>query len=95
MDIAWFRDLVISVFGIATIVVLIFIAVLIFMLYHRIMPIINSIKTTTKTVENISTCIEAEVAGPISQMAAFVQGVRQAVSMIGSLRKRKGECKDE
>jgi hypothetical protein len=95
MDLAWFRDLVISVFGIATIIVVIFMAVLAFIAYRKIRPIIDSVKATTRSVENISTCVESEVIRPLSQLAAFVQGVRQVVGLFGSFRKKKGECKDE
>ena len=95
MDIAWFRDLVISVFGIATILILIFLAVLAFLLYQKIKPIVDSVKSTTRTVEKISSCVESEVVTPLSQVVAFVQGVRQAIGMFSGLRKKKGEYKDD
>jgi hypothetical protein len=92
MSIEWFRDLVVCIFGLSTAVVVLCIGVLAFVVYFRIKPIIESLKTTTKTVENITTTVGEEVAGPLAQLAAFVQGVRQAVNLVGGItRKRKEE----
>ncbi len=91
MSIDWFRDLVICIFGLGATVVVIFLAVLAFLLYLRVRPILDSVKTTTKTVENISSCVEEEVVKPLAQVAAFVQGIRQAVSLVGRFTKKKEE----
>ena len=66
MTIEWFRDLVVCIFGLGVTVVVIFIAVLAFLLYRRLRPILDSVKTTTKTVENLSSCVEVEVARPLT-----------------------------
>ena len=94
MSIELFRDLVISIFGLGAMAV-IFLAVLAFMFYRRLRPVLDSLRATTKTVENLSSCVEAEVAKPLAQVAAFVQGLRQAVDLVGRFTKRKGEDKDE
>jgi len=65
------------------------------MVYRRLMPVLDSLKATTKTVENLSSCIEAEVVGPLAQVAAFAQGIRQAVSLVGRFTRRKEEDRDE
>lgn len=95
MSIEWFRDLVVCIFGLGTVIAVIFIAVLVFLVYRRLMPILNSLKATTKTVENLSSCVEVEVARPLAQVAAFVQGIRQAVNLVGRFTKRKEEDSDE
>jgi len=46
-------------------------------------------------VENISSCVEEEVAKPLAQVAAFVQGIRQAVGMVGRFTKKKEEDQNE
>ena len=94
MSIEWFRDLVICIFGLGATVVILSLAVLAFMAYYRIKPIVNSVKATTKTVENISTTVEVEVARPLAQVAAFVQGIRQAMNLVGQFRKKEAD-KDE
>ena len=89
MNIEWFRDLVISIFGVGVTLVVIFIGVLALMFYLKLRPILNSIKSVTKTVENISSCVEEEMSGPLARLAAFVQGISQAINLVGKFSKRK------
>ena len=89
MNIEWFRDLVISIFGVGVTLVVIFIGVLVLMFYLKLRPILNSIKSVTKTVENISSCVEEEMSGPLARLAAFVQGISQAINLVGKFSKRK------
>ena len=89
MSIAWFRDLAIVILGLGVTVVVIFIGILAFLLYRKLKPILDSVKAATKTVENISTCVGEEVARPLAQVAAFVQGVRQAINLFRGFSKRK------
>jgi hypothetical protein len=95
VSIEWFRDLVVCIFGLGATVVVIFLAVLAFLLYRRLRPVLDSVKATTKTVENLSSCVEVEVARPLAQVAAFIQGIRQAVDLVGRFTKKKGEDRDE
>ena len=48
MSIEWFRDLVLCIFGLGATVVLIFLAVLAFLLYRRLQPALDSMKTTAR-----------------------------------------------
>jgi Na+-transporting methylmalonyl-CoA/oxaloacetate decarboxylase gamma subunit len=95
VSIDWFRDLVICIFGLGATVVILFLAVLVFLIYLRLKPVINSVKATTKTVENISSTVEVEVVKPLAQVAAFVQGIRQAISLVKQFTRKKGEDEDE
>lgn len=94
MSIEWFRDLAIVILGLGATVVLIFIGVLAFLLYRKFRPILNSLKATTKTVENISSTVEEEVSRPLAQVAAFVQGISQVVSLVSRFSRRKEGGKD-
>ena len=89
MGIEWFRDLAIVILGFGVTIVAIFIGVLAFMLYRKLRPILDSVKTTTKTVENISSTVAEEVSRPLAQLAAFVQGIRQAISLFSGFSRRK------
>jgi len=89
VGIEWFRDLAIVILGLGVTIVAIFIGVLAFMLYRKLRPILDSVKTTTKTVENISSTVAEEVSRPLAQLAAFVQGVRQAISLFSGFSRRK------
>ena len=89
MGIEWFRDLAISLSGLILIGVLIFIAVLAYLLYLRISSILDSMKIVSKNVQGISSFVTDEVAKPLIQVVAFVQGIRQGINAIGKLFKRK------
>ena len=89
MSIEWFRDLVICIFGLGATLVVLFLAVLALLVYLRVRPILDSVKATTKTVENISSCVEQEVAKPLAQVVSFIQGIRQAFGMVGRFSKRR------
>ena len=95
MSIEWFRDLVVSIFGVGATIVIIFIGVLAFLLYRKLRPILNSLKAATKTVESISSTVEEEVSRPLAQLAAFIQGISQAVSFVSRFSRRKEGGKDE
>ena len=91
MSIEWFRDLIIIIWGIVSTVVIVFMGVLAFLFYQRIRPALDSLKATTKTMENITSVVGEQVAGPLAKVAAFVQGIRQAVSLVSQLRNKKEE----
>ena len=89
MSIDWFRDLVISIFGLVATGALIFIAVLSYSLYRRARSILDSMKIVSKNVQGISSFVTDEVAKPLIQVVAFVQGIRQGINAISKLFKRK------
>lgn len=82
MDIAWFRDLIIVIFGICAILAVIILTVLALVLYFRIRPVIDSVKKVTKTVERVTASIEEGVAGPVARIIAFIQGIRSAMGLV-------------
>ncbi|MFC1915950.1 hypothetical protein ACFLW4_04570 [Chloroflexota bacterium] len=89
MGIDWFRDLAICILGFGATAVIIFIGILAFLLYLKLRPILDSIKAVTKTAENISSTVEEEVSRPLAQLAAFIQGVRQALSLFSRFSRGK------
>lgn len=89
MTIEWFRDLILIIWGIGSTVVILVIGILAIMLYRRMRPALDSLKTTTKTVEDITSVVGEQVVGPLSKVVAFIQGVRQATSLISQLRNKK------
>lgn len=91
MEIEWFRDLVICIFGIWATVAIIILVVMAFIIFFRIKPLLDSIKATARTVENITYCVENEVAGPLSKMIAFVKGIQQAVGLVNRFTRKKEE----
>ena len=89
MNIEWFRDLVLCIFGLGATVAAIILVVLAFLLYFRIKPILDAIKATSQTVANISSSVEEEVAKPLAQIMAFVQGIRQAIGLVSRFTKKE------
>lgn len=89
MSIDWFRDLVISIFGLVAAGVLIFIAVLLFLLYRRVRVILDSVKATSKTIQGLSSYVGDEVVKPVIEVAAIIQGVRQGIDTISRFFKKK------
>ena len=88
MGIEWFRDLAIAISGLVLMGVFIFIAILAFLLYRRVSSILDSVKTVSRNVEGISSFVTDEVAKPLIQVVAFVQGIRQGINAIGKLFKK-------
>ncbi|MCJ7604868.1 MAG: hypothetical protein MUO19_02395 [Dehalococcoidales bacterium] len=89
MSIEWFRDLVIVIFGLGATVAVVIFVVMAFMLFFRIRPILDSVRATTKTVENLSHSVEEEVAKPLAQVISFVQGIRQATGLFSKFTRKK------
>ena len=89
MNIEWLRDLAVCILGLGATVTIVFIGILAFLLYRKLSPILDSAKNTVKTVENLSSCVEEEIAKPLSQVVAFVQGITQAVNLVGRFSRRK------
>jgi len=89
VSIEWFRDLIIIIWGIGATVVTLLIGVIALMLYLRIRPVLDSVKATTKTVENLTSVVGEQVAGPLAKVAAFVQGIRQAASLVSQFRNKQ------
>ena len=85
MGIDWFRDLVICIGGIVFTGVIIFATILIYKLYLRMKVILDTMKTTTASVERISGYMESEIAKPLVQMAAFIQGAYQGIESISKI----------
>jgi hypothetical protein len=89
VNIEWFRDLVLCIFGLGATVAAIILVVLAFFLYFKIRPILDSIKATSRTVANITSSVEEEVAKPLAQIMAFVQGIRQAIGLVSRFTKKE------
>ena len=79
MNIEFFRDVVICITGLVAAGVLIFLAVLLYRLYHRTKAILDSLESTSKTVRGMTSFVGDEVLKPVVSILALAQGVRQGV----------------
>ena len=89
MDIAWFRDLVICVWGLVATLLLIFLAVLVFLLYRKAKVVLNSIEMASSTIWRISCTVEDEIVKPVVQIVSLVQGIRLGVDFLSRFFKKK------
>jgi hypothetical protein len=87
MGIEWFRDLVICISGLVITVVVIFIAILSYLLYNKAKSVLDS-------VEAISTTVKDEVVKPIVQLVALVRGIWQGIDIVSRLFKKQEGGRD-
>ena len=88
MDIDWFRDLILCIWGIVGVVVFILITVLFYRLYRRIRYILDSAKNASKTIQDITSYVGDEAVKPLIQVVAIIQGIRKGIEAITKLGKK-------
>jgi membrane protein implicated in regulation of membrane protease activity len=89
MTMEWFSQLVIVIFGLAATVAVVIFTVLGIMCYTRVRKIIDSVKSTTKSVESIVEDVEAEIAGPLGTAIAVIRGIREGMGLFHSFGGKK------
>ena len=95
MDIGWFRDLVICISGLVVTVVVIFIAVLAYLLYNKIRPVLDSMKATSAILHEITSTVKDEVVKPVVQFATLIRGIAQGIELASRFFKKEeqeGDC---
>jgi len=89
MDIGWFRDLVICIWGLVMTVVVIFIAVLAYLLYSKMRPVLDSMKATSATLHEITSTVKDEVVKPAVQFVTLIRGIVQGIDLASRLFKKE------
>ena len=95
MEIAWFRDLVICILGLVSVIVIIFLAVLSYVCYKKVKRVLESAESVSDAAkgividvrESIDT-IKEEALSPLIQFMAIVQGVRQGMEVFNKFFKK-------
>jgi len=104
-----FRDIIICILGVITIVVLILITVLAYSFYHRshslmatvdllcqrANSVLDTIETTSETMRGMVTEIQEAIVSPLSQLGTVIQGLRQGMSLITNLFKKEEDTENE
>ncbi len=78
----WLRDLVIVIWGIIFTLVAITATMMVFFLYKRVRVVLDKIETIVKKGETFSSQTQRVLVGPLIQVAAITQGIKQLVSGI-------------
>jgi hypothetical protein len=95
MGIEWFRDLSITILGFVTSVVLIFGAILSYLLYRRIKSTLLSVNAAAKAVQDTVTVVQ-EIIKPLLPILALIQGIRSGFESIFKIfRKESNEGGNE
>ncbi|MBC8273918.1 MAG: hypothetical protein H8E40_02985 [Chloroflexi bacterium] len=89
MDIGWFRDLVICISGLVVTVVVIFIAVLAYLLYNKARSVMDSIKATSATINEISSAVRDEIVKPVLQWVTLIKGVFQGIDLVSKFFRKE------
>jgi hypothetical protein len=89
LDIAWFRDLIIIIYGIISIGV--FIALIVFMigLWRRARGIMDLLNITAKHIEEISYSARKEIITPMAQVGAIIRGLAKGIEVVSGIFRRK------
>jgi hypothetical protein len=95
MDIAWFRDLVICISGLVVMCVVIFIAVLAYLLYNRAKSVLNSVEAIAATVREITSVMKDEVVNPVVQFVAIIKGIFQGIDVVSRFFKKQEGGRDD
>jgi hypothetical protein len=95
VNIGWFRDLVIILFGIIGMGFLIVLIVMALSLFPRLRVILDSLKVTSTNIEEISSIAKEQIVRPIVQVGSLFQGILKWIEVIGGFLKRnKKEMSD-
>ena len=90
MDIAWYRDLVICIWGFVATIVVIMVGVLSVLLYTKLRPTLDSLEATSNTISSITATVKDEVVAPVLELAALIRGINQGIDLVSRLF-RKGK----
>ena len=104
MDIVWLRDLVICILGSISVVVLIFFAVIVYLLFRRVNAMmdavhlfyqrtnsaLDSMESTLVNVRGIVSNVGYGLITPVAQLMAIIKGVQEGVNVFNRVFKKKG-----
>ena len=88
MDIEWFRDLSITILGLVTTVVLIFMAVIVCRLYGVAKSTLLSVKAASKITYDTVTLVQEGIK-PLITILALIQGIRAGFESISKIFKKE------
>ncbi len=75
MDLSWWRDLVIVIWGLITTIAVICICILVFLLYKKLVPLVEDADIVVGKVGDVVDYTREEVISPVVQFTSAVQGI--------------------
>jgi len=89
MDLSWWRDLVIVIWGLITTIAVICVCILAFLLYKKLVPLVEGADIVVGKVGDVVDYTREEVISPVVQFTSAVQGIVQGINLIADIFKKK------
>ena len=89
MDLSWWRDLVIVIWGLITTIAAVCICVIVFLLYKKLVPLVEDANIVVGKVGDVVDYTREEVISPVVQFASAILGVVQGVTLVADIFKKK------
>ena len=89
MDLSWWRDLVIVTWGLIAIIVSICMCVIVFLLYKKLVPLVENADIVVGKVGDVVDYTREEFISPVAQFASAAQGIVQGINLIADIFKKK------
>lgn len=94
MEVEFLRDLVIIISGLIVTCVVIFLAVLAYLLYSRARSFLDSVVAVATTAREITAVVKDEVVNPLVQFTALIKGICQGVDAVSRFFKKQEGGRD-
>lgn len=89
MDLSWWRDLVIVIWGLITTIAVICVCILAFLLYKKLVPLVEDADIVVGKVGDVVDYTREEVISPVVQFTSAVQGIVQGINLIADIFNKK------
>jgi len=87
------RDLFIIIFAVLGIVATVFFTVIAFLIFRRILAILNSGRNIAGNIRSITSAVSQDLVKPLASIASVAQGIAKVLDFVSDRRKerRKGD----
>ena len=89
MDLSWWRDLVIVIWGLISAIAAVSICIVVFLLYKKLVPLVEDANIVVGKVGDVVDYTKQEVISPVVQFASAAQGIVQGITLIADIFKKK------
>jgi phosphate/sulfate permease len=89
MDLSWWRDLVIVIWGLISAIAAVCICIVVFLLYKKLVPLVEDANIVVGKVGDVVDYTKQEVISPVVQFASAAQGIVQGITLIADIFKKK------
>ena len=95
MDMSWWRDLVIIIWGLVATIGVAFLCVIIFLFYRKTMSILESADSLAAKINDVVGYAQDEMLKPAALFSAMIHGLVQGIGLFANIFKKKEKGSDE